>query len=202
MEWLEAAGSSSIWEICSFISQPSSDGGRARVPDLVVKQTGHPIRRIKDNSEKGDVFRMAFFPPKPTISAVPRNIQYPPPAWEFCLITDEQVERTFKRMKPLKATKPGTIPNSVLVHCADLLAPHIGPIYRATFTQEEYPDRFSATNTIILRKPGKSDYENPNSHRPIILSDGWGRGLHATLNQDLVAWCEYTGIIPDRHFGG
>ncbi|KAK0450441.1 uncharacterized protein EV420DRAFT_1237400, partial [Desarmillaria tabescens] len=25
MEWLEAAGSSSIWEICSFISQPFSD---------------------------------------------------------------------------------------------------------------------------------------------------------------------------------
>lgn len=92
IEWLEAAGSSSIWEICSFISQPSSDGGRARVPDLVVKQTGHPVCRIKDNSEKGDVFRTAFFPPKPTVSAVPRNIQYPLPAWEFCLFTDEQVE--------------------------------------------------------------------------------------------------------------
>ncbi len=29
-----------------------------------------------------------------------------------------------------------------------------------------------------------------------------GRGFHATLNQDLVAWCEHLGILPDRHFGG
>ncbi len=105
-------------------------------------------------------------------------------------------------MKPLKAMKPGTIPNCVLTHCADLLAPHIGPVYRATFTMEEYPEVLSATNTIILCKPGKPDYQNPNAYRPIILSDGWGRGLHATLNQDLVAWCEQLGLIPDRHFGG
>ncbi|PBK70567.1 hypothetical protein ARMSODRAFT_1035390, partial [Armillaria solidipes] len=67
---------------------------------------------------------------------------------------------------------------------------------------EEYPNVLSATNTIILRKPGKSDYQNPNAYCPIILSDGWGWGLHATLNQDLVAWCEHLGLIPDRHFGG
>ncbi len=132
----------------------------------------------------------AFFPPKPAMMVAPPDMQYPPPAWEFCLITNGQIERTFKRMKPLKATKPGTIPNCVLTHCADLLAPHIGPVYRATFTMEEYPEVLSATNTIILRKPGKPDYQNPNAYRPIILSDGWGRGLHATLNQDLVAWCE------------
>ncbi len=29
-----------------------------------------------------------------------------------------------------------------------------------------------------------------------------GRGFHATLNQDLVAWCEHLGILPDQHFGG
>ncbi|PBK67353.1 hypothetical protein ARMSODRAFT_889286, partial [Armillaria solidipes] len=127
------------------------------------------------NSEKGDVFRTAFFLPKPTISAVPQNMQYPLPAWEFRLITNEQVEQAFKQMKLLKATKLGTISNSVLVHCADLLVPHIGPIYQATFTQEEYLDRLSMTNTIILCKSGKLDYENLNSYCPIILSDGWGR---------------------------
>ncbi len=105
-------------------------------------------------------------------------------------------------MKLLKATKPGTVPNCVLNHCADLLAPHIGPVYCATVTLEEYPEILSETNTIILCKPGKPDYEDPNAYRPIILSNGWGQGLHATMNQDLTAWCEYKGILPDRHFGG
>ncbi len=46
MEWLENAGGSSIWEICSFISQPTSDGGRSRIPDLVVKQDTQPLCRV------------------------------------------------------------------------------------------------------------------------------------------------------------
>ncbi|KAK0448485.1 uncharacterized protein EV420DRAFT_1622243 [Desarmillaria tabescens] len=46
MEWLENAQSRSIWDVCSFISQPMSDGGRSRVPDLVVKREGQPIRRV------------------------------------------------------------------------------------------------------------------------------------------------------------
>ncbi len=169
---------------------------------MVIKQDMQPLHRVQENSEKGNVFHSAFFPPKPATSAFPANVSYPSPAWEFRLITDKQIERAYKRMKPLKATKPGTVPNCVLSRCADLLAPRIGPVYRATFTMEEYPEVLSATNTIILRKPGKSNYEDPNAYRPIILSNGWGRGFHATLNQDLIAWCEHLGILPDRHFGG
>ncbi len=96
MEWLEAAGSNSIWDICSFISQPTSDGGRSRVPDLVIKQDRQPARRVQDNLEKGNVFRAAFFPPKPAMMVASPDMQYPPPAWEFCLITNGQIERTFK----------------------------------------------------------------------------------------------------------
>ncbi len=170
MDWLENVGSRSIWEICSFISQPTLDGGWARVPDLIVKAQGQPAHRIQENEEKGNVFRSVFFPPKPPILVVLDDTCYPPPAWEFCLITGGQIEHAFKRMKPLKATKLGTVPNCILSRCADLLAPHIGPVYRATFTLKEYPEIFSATNTIILWKPGKPDYEDPqcpSTHHPV-----------------------------------
>ncbi len=172
MEWLENAGGSSIWEICSFISQPMSDGGRSQIPDLVIKQDMQLLCRVQENSEKGNVFRSAFFPPKPATSAVPANVLYPPPAWEFRLITDKQIERAYKRMKPLKATKPGTVLNCVLSQCADLLAPRIGPVYRATFTMEEYPEVLSAMNTIILRKPGKTTKIPMHTDRSFCPMDG------------------------------
>ncbi len=79
------------------------------------------------------------FPPNPATSAVPANVSYPSPAWEFRLITDKQIERAYKRMKPLKATKPGTVPNCVLSRCADLLAPRIGPSLPCNIHNEGVP---------------------------------------------------------------
>lgn len=140
----------SIWEICSFISQPMTDGGRSRVPDLIIKEGGGATQRVQDNSEKSDVFQTAFFPLKPTNSSVPTNMKYPPPAWEFWLITNEQVERAFRHMKWLKATKLGTVLNCVLSRCADLLTPHIGPIYRVTFTIGKYPPDLSAMRSWYI----------------------------------------------------
>ncbi len=80
MAWLENTGAGNIWEISQFISQPTLDGGRARIPDLIVKMAEQQPKRIQDNKEKGKVFQAAFFPSKPMASAVPSNIQYPPPA--------------------------------------------------------------------------------------------------------------------------
>ncbi len=77
-------------------------------------------------------------------------MKYPPPAWEFWLITNEQVERAFRHMKWLKATKLGTVLNCVLSQCVDLLTPHIGSIYRVTFTTGKYPPDLSAMRSWYI----------------------------------------------------
>jgi hypothetical protein len=157
---------------------------------------------VETNADKAEVLCAQFFLPKPAVSAVPTQPTYPKPAWKFEPPTDSQILQAFKGMKRGKATMPGTVPNDVLNICADLLAPYIGPIYRATFILKDYPAAFSTTNTIVFWKPGKDNYSDPNAWRPIVLSNGWGRGLNATINADLMARCELHKILPANHFGG
>ncbi|KDR65911.1 hypothetical protein GALMADRAFT_81367, partial [Galerina marginata CBS 339.88] len=127
---------------------------------------------------------------------------YPPPKWEFEPVTDEQIHRAIRKMKPYKATRSGTVPNSVFTHARELLIPHLGPIYRATDTLEHYPEKWKLTETPVLRKPGKPDYTVPGAYRPIVLSDGFARVLNMCKTEDAVLMAESKGLIPPNHFGG
>jgi len=104
-------------------------------------------------------------------------------------------------MKPYKATKSGTIPNSVLIHAREDLVPHLGPLFRATNTLTYYPQEWALTETLILKKPGKPDYTSPSAWRPIVLSDGMARLLNSCQMEDIVTMCEKYDILPANHFG-
>jgi hypothetical protein len=54
--------------------------------------------------------------------------------------------------------------NSVLIHCADEITPHIGTLFRAVHKLEYWPDEWKFIGTIVLCKPGKDDYSKPESH--------------------------------------
>ena len=105
-------------------------------------------------------------------------------------------------MKPWKATRSGMIPNAVFVHARDLLVPHLGPIYRATDSLKTYPEDWKRTETLILKKPGKSNYTSTGAWRPIVLSNGYVRLLNSCKMEDLVLMCEKISILSLNHFGG
>jgi hypothetical protein len=103
-------------------------------------------------------------------------------------------------MKPYKGTKNGTIPNSVLRHAREHLVPHLAPLFRATNTLKYYPQEWSTTETLVMKKPGKPDYTIPTVWRPIVLSDGLTRLLNSCQTNDIVTMCEQHNIIPANHF--
>ncbi|KAJ3878614.1 hypothetical protein F5051DRAFT_327556, partial [Lentinula edodes] len=178
-----------------------TDGGRTRIPGLVVSETGTPNRVVEDNVGKEFVFRGSFFPPPPHTPNVPENPIYPPPAWNFTPPTNRQILAAIRRMKNGKATKPGTIPNDLFKATAQLIVPFLGPIYRATFTLKIYPDAWSATETIVLKKPGRPDYRDPNAWRPITLSNGHGRLMNACIAEEITKRAELLGLLPAMQFG-
>ncbi|KAH7917087.1 hypothetical protein BV22DRAFT_987010, partial [Leucogyrophana mollusca] len=71
-------------------------------------------------------------------------------ACEFQEITDQQIARAIRKLSPYKAPGPNGISNSVYTHCASQLIPFMGPIFRATFTLEVYPEEWKQSNTIVL----------------------------------------------------
>jgi hypothetical protein len=87
-------------------------------------------------------------------------------------IMDEQIHQAIKKMKPYKATRSRTIPNSVLINAREELVPHLGPLFRATNMLQYYPQEWATMETLVLKKIGKPDYSSPSAWRPIVLSDG------------------------------
>jgi len=200
VEWLEGTVSEGedLWKAAKMMGGEASDGGRDRVPDLYDGNT-----YVCNNAQKSQVFYESFFPPPPTRSHAPSpNGHDYPPQLTFTVITNKRIERVFRRMQLHKATYPGTVPNDVLHHCADLLAPHIGPIYRSTFSLEYYPGDWPVTMTIIARKPGKSDYRQAGAHRPLSISGGWPRGLNACITEEIQHLTETHNLLPGHQFGG
>ena len=44
-------------------------------------------------------------------------------------VTNEQIHQAIKKVKLYKATRSGTVPNSVLIHAREELIPHLGPLF-------------------------------------------------------------------------
>jgi hypothetical protein len=173
--WLKNISAADMWTASQLVTGTIPQGGRTRVPTLVVKdpETSEE-QQVTDNNKKSKAFYNVFFPPKPATSTVPANPQYPPLAWKFVNIDKRQIHRVIDKMKPHKGTKQGTWPNVVFQKTADLTVPYLTPIYRAVFDLETYHERWAATGTLAFRKPGKPDYSVLEAWRPIVLSEPEG----------------------------
>ncbi|KAF8998016.1 hypothetical protein BDQ17DRAFT_1181457, partial [Cyathus striatus] len=54
--------------------------------------------------------------------------------------------------------------------------------------------------TLVLRKPGKSDYSVPSTWHPIVLSNGLAQLLNSCIEDVLTTMCEWCNILPANHF--
>ncbi|KAJ3979546.1 hypothetical protein F5890DRAFT_1379959, partial [Lentinula detonsa] len=190
-----------VWDIRKLVEKAPTDGGSTRIPNLTVETTDGRKQEARTNSEKEEVFHMAFFPQPPHHSPVPTQHIYPPPAWSFQPLTNRAILRAIQRMKNGKATKPNTLSNDFFKACGKIIVPHLGLIYRATFTLRLYPKEWSNTETVIIWKPGKPDYTNPGAWRPIVLSNGHGCLLNSCMANEVVQQAELNGLLPDTQFG-
>ncbi|KAJ7138705.1 hypothetical protein C8R43DRAFT_893170 [Mycena crocata] len=152
----------------------ATDGSAQCLPTLVKRDpvTKRVVEKAVTNEEKTEMLRKEFFPPKSAVAVVPPGAVYPAPAWDWQPVSDSIIRRAIGRMKPYKATYPGSIPNCVFLYNTNLLVPFLGPIYRSLDAHKHYPQGWSDVLTLVLRKPGKPDYTDPSAQRPIPLAKG------------------------------
>lgn len=79
-------------------------------------------------------------------------------------MSEEDLHHCIWKMKPWKATRSGSFPNSVYKFNADVLVPRLRNIYQALDIYRHEPADWKVTETIVGRKPGKPDYSSPNAH--------------------------------------
>jgi len=200
--WLEGISAKNVWDTHKFTSAPASDGSKTRIPALrSVDANGQPTETF-DNEGKSKLLHEVFFYPPPENFGVEPNYPYPEPSIDFEEVTEEQIVRVAKSLNPYKAPGINGISNSILTHCANSLAPRLGPIYRATFDLSYYPRKWKTYKTVVLRKPGKPDYTIPNAYRPIALLDVFAKLLSACVKEIWEYHVEQSSTLPKSQYGG
>ena len=200
--WLESISPKSIWDAHKFTSNPASDGSKARIPTLRVRNNDGTYTDILDNHGKSKALHEVFFYQPPEDFGVDPDYHYGDPTIGFEEVSNEQIARVAKGLNPYKAPGLNSISNSVLTHCADLLTPYLGPIFRATFNVGYYPHNWKRYKTIVLRKPGKPDYSIPNAHRPIALLDVFAKLLSSCVKELWEYHLERLNLLPTTQYGG
>ena len=200
--YLEEMMASDIWTANKFIKEPAGDGGCPRIPTLKAKNEAGDDISISSNDDKAKIFVKTFFPPPPPTNEDPEQYEYPEPLPDPPMITEEQVRRHIARLSPYKAYGPDGIPNVVLQRCVNLLSVRLTRIFRAVFELNTYYDPWKEFTTVVLRKPGKPNYEVPKAYRPIALISTTAKVLTAIVAENLSRLVEQHHLLPKTHFGG
>ena len=64
-----------------------------------------------------------------------------------------------------------------------------------------HPRQWKEATTILLRKPGKSDYSNPSAYRPIALLNILRKALEAVVARRIRHVVEAHGLLPEAQMG-
>ena len=191
-----------IWTANKYLKEPVGDGGSPRIPTLWIKDGQGGERQVNDSKDKADIFAKLFFPPPPADSTVPANYEYLDPLPDPPQIRKAQLDAQVNRLSPYKAYGPDEIANIVIQKCLDLLSDYLLYIFRATLSLGIYYDPWREFTTVVLRKPGKPNYETPKAHRPIALLSTVAKVLTAIVAEDVSRLVEQHQLLPLTHFGG
>jgi exonuclease III len=175
---------------------------RREIPTLKTSNANSEATDVNDNQTKATLFATTFFPPPPENPSIPQDYAYPASLPDPPPITRSQIENQIRRLSPYKAYGPDEIPNIVLQKSADLITDYLLYIYRAIIKLGVYYDPWRDFVTVVLRKPGKPNYETPKAYRPIALLSTLAKVLTAIVAEDMSRLAELHQLLPKNHFGG
>jgi len=159
------------------------------------------VPTLETNADKSEVLKDAFVLGPVSDIAQHAEADYADPKFKYKPITNTQIRHAISWLGLYKAAGADTIANIIFIQCTDLLVPHLGPLYRATFSLRVYPSQWKDSTTIVLKKPAKPDYTLLNAYQLIVLLSTIAKILSAYIPKDLVHMEEVHKLLPDKHFG-
>lgn len=102
---------------------------------------------------------------------------------------------------PMKAPGPDNIQTWAWLLAWDIISNHVLILFSAITSSGYIPQRQRIAKTIMLAKPGKSDYTQPGSYCPITLLNTIGKVFEKTLTRYLSQIVEHANILHAGHYG-
>jgi hypothetical protein len=154
------------------------------------------------NEKKISTLQKAFFP-KPSSADLKdiRRAKYPEEVSYEHQVTIRQIRRVVEKLASEKAPGPDEIANTVIKKTLPLIE-HLRALMQASIDLGYFPKSFKQTNTVVLRKPGKSDYTVTKAYRSIALENTLGKVLESVMADIISYLTETYELLPAHHYGG
>ncbi|SCV69338.1 BQ2448_2358 [Microbotryum intermedium] len=136
---------------------------------------------------------------------VPHTEFTPDPAAAYAWnehISHSEVLAVFNDPKNSQSVGVDNIPYSPVVALWPLVGDQIVNLYRRCLALGNHPTAWEESLTMVLRKPHKPSYRQPNVFRPIALLSCLGKGLKKIVACWLAWITERFHLLPQEHFGG
>jgi hypothetical protein len=140
-------------------------------------------------------------PPEANLSDIP-GFDYLEEVPMEVLLTPGEVETAITNTVPYKATGPNRILNTALQRALLVILPWLTLLFNNCLCLGYCLEHFCISTTVVLRKPGKPDYSDPKSYRPIALLSTIGKALESVVASRLSYLVEAYRLLPDNHIGG
>ncbi|KAH8351812.1 hypothetical protein KR059_009582, partial [Drosophila kikkawai] len=131
----------------------------------------------------------ALFPRGAPVTLQSSAVSHSSDAWA---VSDEEVTRIGRSVRPKKAPGPDAVPNRALKLAIALHPKEFAGLYSRCLEEGTFPERWKRQRLLLLAKPGKPPGE-PSSYRPICLTDTTGKVLEKIIAARLHAAIERAG---------
>ncbi len=115
--------------------------------------------------------------------------------------TNAEIQSILHRCHPDKCPGSDNIPNRFLKKMGEQLAKLLVKLSNACLALAYFPVCFRQAQTIILQKPGKTDYSDPGAWRPIALLKTMGKVIESLLARKLSYLAETHMLLPGTQMG-
>ncbi|KAI1858285.1 uncharacterized protein JN550_012816 [Neoarthrinium moseri] len=115
-------------------------------------------------------------------------------------ITSEEVEACTVGSR---STSPGVdgLTVRILKACWPVIGERVRNLFQTCISNGHHPAPFKVAEVVMIPKPGKKDYSDPGTYRPISLLSCLGKGLERLLARRMAWTVVEHGILASQHFG-
>lgn len=198
-DWLEEADEKSVWLASRYANRPFTDGSTERIPAL--KRPDGTL--ATDAQAKCDILFETFFPPAPPTDTldIPDDCIYPVP-FPMPEFTQAMYDDVIRDAKSYSAPGTDGVPFIVLQKAYPIIGDILWALFEATNRLKYETPLLKELFTVVLRKPGRSDYALAKSHRPIALYRCIKKSFCAMFSRMTSFVTEKYQLIPSTHMGG
>ena len=114
-------------------------------------------------------------------------------------INTSLIRLAFKGFQNKKSPGPDTLRPLVLKHLPQNMLEYIEIVYKATIKLNYNPKQWDGSRVVFIPKPGKEDYTDPKSFRPISLSNYMLKGLERLCGWSVDQVLDASPIDSSQH---